>query len=550
MRGKFLKTDSLSVLLVDDEYLIRELLKNCIQWERMDCKIVGEASCAVEVFDFLKETPVDLIITDINMPKTDGLQMSEKILSDYPKIKIIVVSGYDKFEYAKNGFKIGIEDYILKPIRESEVERAVLNVKEKLEKERENEYENALIREQLEHNIPYLREKFFIELFKNKLSLTEMKEKIRFLKLEFRDNFFQVALTEIFFNEKEKYSEEKRLTALLEAVHILEVYFKDRSFIYILLDTKENISVFCNNSNVDLIEECKCLLEIIKAGNPEWDITIGIGSIKKQIENTNDCYSEAVTSLQFKAILGANRIINYNDLDVIINKINQVPIAQENAIDQLQFLIKAGLNEQSLDYIDSLYENIGRYRSIEEHNFIMHVRIQTTRILVLLFDMIASMDIRMDSIAQYQEDCFKEIASITTIPYAKQLTISLVEKLIKHINTTQTHLVNDYMEDILDYIQKNMSDYGLTLNKIAAKFYMNPSYLSRIFKQRKGITFKDYLNRIRMEQALEYVRNTDLKAYAIGEKVGIPDANYFSTSFKKYIGMSMTDYKKIIVNEE
>jgi two-component system response regulator YesN len=544
-----LKTDYLTVLLVDDEYLIRELLKKCVEWERIGCQIIGEASCAAEVFDFLEETSVDLIITDINMPMTDGLEMSKKILESYPKIKIIVVSGYDKFEYAKNSIQIGIEDYILKPIRESEVERAVLNVKEKIQKQKQSEHENDMIRRQLENNIPYLREKFFIELFRNKFSLAEIQDKMLFLKLEIQNAFFQLALIEIVFNTEEGNSEEERLVALISAQHLLECYFKEIPFVHILVDSKENITIFCNNQEISLIEECSYLFSSLKSNHPKWDITIGIGSIKEQIEEVKDSYSEAITALQFKAVLGENQVIYYKDLDIINSKGNPLPILQENAMDQLQFLIKAGLHEQVIAYIDSLYENIGKYSNIGEHAFTIHIRIQTSRMISVLFYMVTSMDIKIDDIGYYQEDFFKEVASITNIPQAKALVVTLAQKLTKNINSIKLHMVNDYMEDISSYIQDNMSDYGLTLNKIASHFYMNPSYLSRIFKQKKGISFKDYLNKIRMEKALEYVRNTELKAYEIGEKVGIPDANYFSTSFKKYIGMSMTEYKKMRVNE-
>jgi two-component system response regulator YesN len=543
------KDECLSVLLVDDEYLIRELLKNRIQWEHMGCQIVGEASCASEVFDFLEEGYVDLIITDINMPMIDGLEMSKKILESYPKIKIIVISGYDRFEYAQNGIQIGIEDYILKPIREAEVEKAVLSVKAKLKKERQNECEKDVLKKQLEKNMPFLKEKFFIELFKKKLSDEEIREKLMFFKLEMEEDFFQVALIEMTFSSLQKYSEENRLMVLLGTLHSVETYFKEYPFIYSVIDTKENLAIFCNNKKVNLMEACESLLKSIKNTHQQWDVTIGIGGIKKELQQVKDSYLEAATALQFKTILGSNQVIYYNDLDIVTGQIDQPLTAHENAMDQLQFLIKAGLREQALAYIDTLYENIGAYINIEQQSFIMHVRIQTSRMIAVLFYMISSMEIKLEDIIGYQEDFFKEIAAITTIPHAKQLVTSVVEHLIKHINSIQTHMVNDYMEDILNYIQENMSDYGLTLNKIAVHFYMNPSYLSRIFKQKKGIAFKDYLNKIRMEQALEYARNTDFKAYEIGEKVGIPDANYFSTSFKKYIGVSMTEYKKMIINE-
>ncbi len=112
--------DRLRVLIVDDEYLIRELLKKQVDWGKVACDIVDEASCAAEVFDILEEMHVDLIITDINMPNTDGLEMSKLILESYPKIKIIILTGYDKFEYAQTGIDLGIADYILKPIQKKQ----------------------------------------------------------------------------------------------------------------------------------------------------------------------------------------------------------------------------------------------------------------------------------------------------------------------------------------------------------------------------------------------------------------------------------------------
>lgn len=544
-----MKTDYLNVLLVDDEYLIRELLKKRIRWDDLGCKIVGEASCAAEVFDFLEERTVDLIITDINMPKTDGLEMSEKILESYSKIKIIVISGYDKFEYAKSGIKIGIEDYILKPIREEEVERAVLSVKEKLGREKEDEYETEKIRKQLESNLPYLREKLFIDLFKNRWSIEELQEKLRFLKLDLKEAPVQIALIQILFKAEKKYTEEERLIALMSTVHNVETYFKEYPLLHILVDQKENIAIFCNDSKINLIEECGYLLNNLCKHNANMEITIGISDAKRQIEGTKECYHEAVNALQFKAVLGGNQVICYSDLDIITDRTNQIDIIQENAMLELQFLIKAGLHEQAVEFVDLLYESIGRYAEFEEQNFAMHIRIQTSRMISALFYMTATMDIKFEDMADYEENFFKSIASITTIPQAKQLVLSLIKKLIDHINAVQGNMINDYMEDILEYIQKNMCDYGLTLNKIAAHFYMNPSYLSRVFKQKKGVSFKDYLNKIRMEKALEYIRNTDLKAYEIGEKIGIPDGNYFSTSFKKYMGMSVTDYKKKITNE-
>ena len=124
------------VIIVDDEYLIRNLIRNCIDWDEIDIEIVGEASNAHECLKLIENTKPDIVLTDINMPLTNGLDMSEHLLKKYPEIKIIIITGYDKFEYAKRSVRLGVSDFILKPIDDEELKIAVLRIKEKIEKEK------------------------------------------------------------------------------------------------------------------------------------------------------------------------------------------------------------------------------------------------------------------------------------------------------------------------------------------------------------------------------------------------------------------------------
>ena len=123
------------VLLVEDEYLVRELIKRIINGYGEDFEIIGEASSAVEALDSLDEDVPDIIVTDINMPIIDGITMSSRVRSLYPDIKIVIVSGHDDFNYAQRAIKLGVSDYILKPINEDNLMRSLFNVRKKLCKE-------------------------------------------------------------------------------------------------------------------------------------------------------------------------------------------------------------------------------------------------------------------------------------------------------------------------------------------------------------------------------------------------------------------------------
>lgn len=120
------------VLLVEDEYLVRELIKRIISGYGRDFEIIGEASSSAEALDSLDEAVPDIIVTDINMPIIDGIAMSGRIRSLYPDIKVVIVSGYDDFGYAQRAIRIGVSDYILKPINEDNLMKSLFHVRKKL----------------------------------------------------------------------------------------------------------------------------------------------------------------------------------------------------------------------------------------------------------------------------------------------------------------------------------------------------------------------------------------------------------------------------------
>jgi len=134
----------IKVMIIDDEYLIRNLIKNCIDWNEIGIDIIAEASNAVEGLNLINKDKPDIILTDINMPITNGLDMSKDILERYPDIKVIVITGYDEFEYAKRSIKIGVSDFILKPIDEEELKNSVLKLKKEILAEhlKKKEYNN------------------------------------------------------------------------------------------------------------------------------------------------------------------------------------------------------------------------------------------------------------------------------------------------------------------------------------------------------------------------------------------------------------------------
>jgi Response regulator containing CheY-like receiver domain and AraC-type DNA-binding domain len=139
----------IKVITVDDEYLVRNLIKNCIPWDELGIDIIGEASNAVEAINIINKNIPDIILTDICMPATDGLDMSKYILEKYPDIKVVVITGYDEFEYAKRAIKVGVSDFILKPINDDELKNTILKLKENILEQRLKEKNYKQIKDKL-----------------------------------------------------------------------------------------------------------------------------------------------------------------------------------------------------------------------------------------------------------------------------------------------------------------------------------------------------------------------------------------------------------------
>jgi two-component system, response regulator YesN len=149
----------LKVMIIDDERLVRDLLKACIDWNKIGLKIIGESSSAIEGLELVDQLMPDIIFADICMPIMDGLEFSKKVVEKHPQIKIIILTGHEEFEYAKKGIKVGISDFLLKPINDDEIMKTALAIKEKIIKERKEVEEYVKLREQLRRYLPVLQGK-------------------------------------------------------------------------------------------------------------------------------------------------------------------------------------------------------------------------------------------------------------------------------------------------------------------------------------------------------------------------------------------------------
>ncbi len=514
----------LKVLIVEDEFLIREVLKKYIESQSEFYTIIGEAASAAEAMDFLDESSCDIIITDINMPVMNGIEMIKSILKEKPHIKTIVVTGYDNFDYAQKGIKIGIDDYLLKPIDEKEVIASLNTVREKIINAQKQELEQKQILNQINEYIPYLIEAFLNDLMTKKLELDIIKEKLSLFKIHIFKEYFQVAI----------------IKKVCEDLNKSQELFDLFAFKTIILDNLKDSFVFFDNHNRIILLNCLDSPHFIPdyeylrtkmTNSLECILYMSIGSVIKGLENVRKSYIEAEQAMNYHSFLEYNHIIFYQDLNIINEKSSPTIKIEESHLDKFSFYLKGGLLKNAKEWIDEYFG--------KEHDNIDNLKIKAMQIMISMLSI--NIDLQLGL-----KDKFQEIFYLQTYQEIREFLINLVTDFIMHINKIRNNTVSDHMKNIEKYIEDNLSKKSLSLTSTAKHFYMNASYLSRIFKHKRGISFRDYISKMRIEKALEYLSNADIKAYEASLMVGIDDPNYFSTLFKKYTGMTITQYRSKI----
>lgn len=529
-------SDLLKMLVVDDEYLVRELLKNSIDWYDLGIEIVAEASSGLEALDLVKEVRPDIIFVDICMPFMNGIEFSRKISEEGETAKIVILTGHEEFEYAQESVKIGVSDFLLKPVNVNEILRVIDKIKKEIEAERDFQNEFLSMKNQLKEHMSHLKELFLKDLLLGSVEKEVINEKMNYFSIEAEDGEFQVAAVKAENSSGRNLSEEERLIyklrwfevvegILAEYKGVLPLWDNDDTLILISLRGSLNISELGEEIKRRLIKECRAT------------VSIGIGLVHQGAQFISLSYREALSALKYRVLEGRDIVIDYRDIK---GDHEDLSLYNNDLIEKYRMYLKAGVEDLACDYIDELLDS----RLFGPSAGIDTIRVVSSSIISVILNVLNDLNIEVTEVFSYGGEPYENMFKIDTLPDIKSFLTELtvrVSQVIKKINSSKTKKMITELEEI---VNKNLADRSLTLNTVAEHFGMNPSYFSRKFKKDIGCTFIEFVSRIRINRALELLQNTDLKNYEIAEKVGVEDPHYFSTFFKKHMKISISEYRK------
>ena len=534
----------LKVFLVEDEVVMRNGIKNNIPWEQEGFEFAGEASDGELAYPLIKKEKPDILITDIRMPFMDGLELSRLVKKELPQIKIIILSGYNEFDYAKTAINIGVTDYLLKPISSAKLLEAVKKVGDVIEKEQDHARLMKRYEKEMEENILQEKHKLWGALASNRLSTIELLEKGQRLGIDFTASAYQVFLFKL-MQEGDATGCSEELNRASEKVNELAggweyVLSFDRSpegWAFLIKGESEQ------EVQDTYLETRNELLDLVN-GYPKVEYFGGIGNVVHRIGDIQSSYKEAARAFSSRFFLDANQITDSaeivrvqpeSDDKIDVSKM----LSKKREHELVERFLKNGTVEETDSFLDELFQSIGE----QNCKSLLYRQYVVMDLFFCASDFLNNLEIDTESLPEECRDINQIVEKAGNAESLRHQIGILFKETMQLRDNHSKKKYSKLLEDAKAFIDENYKHDEMSLNTVAAQVNISPSYFSTIFSSEMGQTFVEYLTRVRLDKAKELLMCSNMRTAEIGYEVGYKDSHYFSYIFKKTVGCSPKEYR-------
>lgn len=492
-----------SVYLLDDEPFILEGLRYIVPWEEYGFNIVGSAGNGEDGFNEIIKSDIDLIITDIMMPKMTGLELISKLKEENYDTNFIVLSAFQEFKYAKRAMNMGAENYLLKPIDTDELSENLKNVYKNIKLKEKNILDKSIVKNNL--LLKLLTEEY------EESTTSDLEE----LNIVLKGDNYCVAMIEL-------------SDTSCDISIILKEKIKNNKFIY-CIKSKSRALLIVNEKNKDILtsELSQLKADIMKESNSLVYISVG-----KYVDSVKDIYKSYKASLEI------------NEYKMICSDKSWVKIYKEQGLKQndtyIEFeelkkmLVNKDISKTS-DYINQIFREL----KSEEDLTPKQIKMKSVEIFLNVYNYFNESKIIKD-LHKYFECIVNNHSTVD------EIELQLIN-MLKHIQTKLEQAdesISPVILKLLEYIEDNYK-HDLNLKEISDKLNINAIYLGQLFQRETGTLFSDYINNFRVNKAKKLLSDTTLKASEIGILVGYTNKNYFYRKFKNIAGVTPSEWRKI-----
>lgn len=534
------------MVIIDDEKEQVEGIKTIIDWNKYDVKICGTAGNGKDGLTLIENEAPDIAIIDIKMPMMNGLELIEEISKRKITIQYIILSGYDDFYYAQKAIELKTSNYLLKPCRPEEILQSVLKAINNIVEEKKKINILTNYQEIISRNISILKENFLIKLITGQITDNNIiQSKITNYKLTLSGPDTSSHYCAILFvydyslSLGPEQSDEKNELITMAVREMIEKSFLQEYSCETLYYNNDIVAILEIEEKSDYCNKLFNNLEKIKTNineNYSLSFIIAIGNPVPSLDLIWKSYKQAEIALETRFFSSENEIVYYESMMSEENTEFLYPIQEEHKI--LSFL-EQGNEEKIENAIQAFFDNLYIEKKVSKK----YIQTLSLTLLSNILHFCINKGIDFNSLEFDILNAFDDIFKSKTIEQLQDKIIFILTSIIKTIKTNRNY--NETVEYTLNYILKNYQN-NITLQEIADKVNYSPGYLSLLFKQETGTNFIDYLNRYRINKAKSLLKDTNYKNYEIAYKVGYQDEKYFYQVFKKYTGLTASQYRESI----
>ena len=533
------------VFLVEDEIIVREGIRNSIPWETTNYTLAGEAPDGEMALSMIQDIKPDILITDIRMPFIDGLSLSRIVKKTQPWIKIVILSGHDEFEYAREALSLGVEEYLLKPVSSQDMLKTLDKIAGRIDEEKEKLLSIENLKAQVRSSSDILRDKWLSDFMNGRIPAAKAIEQGRELNLDLLARSYITAVITIVPGEKgEQLEPLKKMLQIIMEQYTGSIWFTEHEKHFVLLVKEGVAETFPPESVVERSsppeEAIYAITQAFKyeaERNTGWRIMVGIGSLAERVGEVPKSYQTALKIAEYGAAHNLAQIADSRLLspggDDMFDPSEFPDINADIFLTRLRYAAKKDIDVIIKEYTKTLENNFDEMSAY----FIFG------EIIMAAAKIVEDLGGNLKDIVPFS----LEKAMIRSLVASRDIFIDrlrlLIAAVIEYRGSNTGGRYRSVIVKAREYIDGNFSSGDISLYSTAAYVGISPNHLSTVFAQETGENFIDYLTRIRLEKAKQLLQNTAMKSSDIAYEIGINDPHYFSHIFKKNTGLSPREYR-------